>query len=160
MNSYADAKKWYLSPECIKFIPEWWHVLYGFWDVKSNISALVTKAKCYFAIDYAEFEEEGCIRDLLLHKLRQLRKQISNNMNDEFSLTLSKSTDTHKVDGKNWSRKRKIGEFKEEFMVFRNGNASKIDYNDYCDRHGLKEHKVKLEEVDMSTKVEPDEGFL
>ena len=160
MNSYGDAKKWYLSPECIKYLKQWWYVLHSFWDDKDNIFKIANNAKCFFAIDYAEFEEEGCIKDLTLHELRQRRKKISKNMNKEYGVTLTKSASTHKVDGKNWSIKRKLGQFKEEFKKYRKGNASKLECNAYCDKHGLEDYKVELKEVDLSKKVEPNAGFL
>ena len=90
---------------------------------------MVTHVKCFFAIDYQEFEEEGCVKDMNLHHLRQRRKTISNNMRNKHGLTLTKSTKTRKVAEKNWSVKRKLGVFKKEFTKCRDRNTSKVKYN-------------------------------
>ena len=81
-------------------------------------------------------------------------------MNAEHGLILTKSTDEHKVPGKNWSIKRKLGEFKPEFIKFRHGNASRIELNKCCDKNGIRDQKVDTAEVEMSKKVEPNIGFL
>ena len=49
---------------------------------------------------------------------------------------------------------------KEDFIDFRHGNASKNKFNDYCDKNGLEEHKVGIDEVDTSNEVLPTLDFL
>ena len=65
-------------------------------------------------------------------------------MGKKYGLTLTKSTTTHQVAGKNWSFKRKLGVFKKEFIKYRNGNTSKVQFNTDSDANGLEDCKVEL----------------
>ena len=62
--------------------------------------------------------------------------------------------------GKNWSVKRKLHAFKKEFIKFRDGNASKVKFNEWCDASSLKDYKVDIEEADTSKMIEPNVSFL
>ena len=64
-------------------------------------------------------------------------------MNAECYLILTKSMDKYKVPGKNWSIKRKLGKFKPEFIKFRHSNASRLELNKFCDKHGVEDQKVE-----------------
>ena len=75
-------------------------------------------------------------------------------------LTLQKSTVKHKTPGKNWSLKRKLGAFKNDFMFWINGNDSKLHFNEWCENNGLKEQKVYTEEVATSKKILPNVNYL
>ena len=132
----------------------------GCWDDKDNISSIVKLIQCYFGIDYQDYAKNGCIADLLSHHLRQRRKHMSNDVNALHGLTLQKSTAKHKVPGKNYSVKRKLGVFKNEFIHWRNGNASKLQFNEWCSNNDLKDKKVDIEEVDTSKKILPNVDFL
>ena len=57
--------------------------------------------------------------------------------------------------------KRQKGVFNDLFIHFRDGNASKIKFNKWCDKEGLEDkHKWDIEEVDTSAKVKPNVGNL
>ena len=81
-----------------------------------NYYSIVTVIKCYFGIDYKDCTQNGYIANLLSHYLHQRRKYVSNDMNALHGLTLQKSTGNHKIPGKNWSVKRKLGVFKNDFI--------------------------------------------
>ena len=68
-------------------------------------------------------------------------------------MTLQKSARAHELPGKNYSIKRKIEEFKEEFITWRENNTSNVKFNKCYNMNNLKEEKVALEEVDSSAKV-------
>ena len=70
-----------------------------------------------------------------------------------------KATAIHEVPGKNWSVKRKLHAFKKEFIKFRDGNASKVKFNEHCNANGLEDCKVNADEADTSKKIEPNVGF-
>jgi len=133
-----------------------WFVIYGYWDDKKNIAKFVEIIKCYFGIDFKDYTQSGCIYILLLHRLRQIQKYLSNEMNKKHGLTLQKSSNKHKIPGKNWSMKRVPGEFKNDFIFWRHGNASQLKFNNYCDKHNLQERRVEIEEVDTSIKILPN----
>ena len=80
-------------------------------------------------------------------------------MSDKHGLTLTKSATKHKVPCKTWSIKRKLGEFKEEFIKFRDNNTSKVKFNKCCEANGLEDCKVNADEADTSKKIEPNVGF-
>ena len=80
--------------------------------------------------------------------MRQIRIKASNLIEDACGLSLQKSSKDHKVEGKSWSLKRKSGEFKDSFICWRNGNASKIKFNAFCDDHYIENKKVEIEEVE------------
>ena len=81
-------------------------------------------------------------------------------MCNRHGLTLTKPTATHKVAGKNLSIKRKLGVFEKEFTKHRDGNSSEVKFNQCCDTNGLRDCKVKLEEVGISNKIKPNVGHL
>ena len=71
-------------------------------------------------------------------------------MNELHGLTLQKSLKNHKVPGKKWSMKREKGVFNELFIHFRDGNASKIKFNGWCDKEGMEDKcKWDIEEVKL-----------
>ena len=113
----------------------------------------MTVIKYYFSIDYKDYTQNSCIANLLLHYLRQRRKYISNDINTLYGLTLQKSIGNHKILGKNWSVKRKLGVFKNNFMHWRNSNISKLNFNEWCDNNDFKDKKVDIEEMDTSKKI-------
>ena len=57
-------------------------------------------------------------------------------------LTLQKSADKHKIPGKNWSLKRKLLVFKNNFTHLRNGNTSKLHFNESYGNNDLKEKSL------------------
>ena len=152
--------KWILSREAIIHLAELWHVMCRYWDNKQNISAIVNKIKCYFGIDHEDCTQDGCIADLLLYQLRQTRNHVFNDTNALHGLTLQKSADKHKIPGKNWSLKRQLGAFKKDFMCWRNGNATKLYFNEWRENSDLNEHKVWMEKVDTSKKILPNTEYL
>ena len=81
-------------------------------------------------------------------------------MNAFHGLTLQKSADKHKIPGKNWSLKRQLGVFKNDFMHWRNGNASKLHFNEWCENNDLKENKVHVEKMDAPKKILPNVNYL
>ena len=89
-----------------------------------------------------------------------MRKRVSNLMEDPHRLSLQKSTKEHKVEDKSWSMKRKLGENKDSFRYWRNGNASKIKFNAFCDEHDIENETVEIEEADASTKIAPNRELL
>ena len=100
INTCEESKNWMLLPEAVKNLAVLWHVLHGHWDNKDNILGAVTHFKYFFAINYQEFKEEGCAKDLNLHHSHQRRKGISNSMSNKCGLTLTKSTAKHEALGK------------------------------------------------------------
>jgi len=134
--------------------------MHGWCNDKDNVSSITKLIKCCFGIDYQDCTKNGCIADLLSHHLRQRRKHTSNYVNALHGLTLQKSTAKHKVPGKNYSVKRKPGVFNNEFIHWRNGNASKLQFNEWCSNNDLKDKKVDIEEVDTSKKILPNVDFL
>ena len=67
-------------------------------------------------------------------------------------MPLQKSTDAHKVEGKNHYIKRKKKKYENAFMKFREGNAGKIMCDKHCEANKHPELKVEMEEVDITLK--------
>ena len=60
-------------------------------------------------------------------------------MNTLHGLTLQKSTDKYKVPRKNQLLKRQLSIFKNDFKHWRNSNANKLHFNEWCGNDNLKE---------------------
>ena len=161
LTNWDQAMQWILSKQGIICLKELWYSVHGYWENKKNLAKFVQGAKNYFGIDFQDYTQDGCIGRLLLHHLGQRRKTVSNAMNELHGLTLQKSSKKHKVPGKKWSVKREKGVFNELFIHFRDGNASKIKFNGWCDKEGMEDkYKWDIEEVDTSSKVIPNVGNL
>ena len=81
-------------------------------------------------------------------------------MSKEHGLTLTKSTTTHEVAGRNLSAKRKKCIFKKEFAKFRHDNSHKVKFNQCYDANSLKDYKVELKKAGVSNKVELNVSYL
>ena len=109
-----------------------------------------------FGVDFSNCQKHGFVATLANCALRQMRKTIVNSMHVTHGMILQKSTDAHKVGGKNYYSKRKNKKYKNEFMKFRDGNIEKIIYNKRCEYNKYPELKVNVEEVDTTLKENSD----
>ena len=152
--------KWILSPQAITNVPTLWMALNGYWDDNNNIFLIVQCIKCRCGIDFLKFKEGYCLTRMAKYCIGQIRKPIANKMDDEYGLSLQKSSNEHEQEKKSWNKKRKKGEYHEKFKFWRSGNASKNKCNDYCRKHGLIDHMVDIDEVDTTLKEEPSADIL
>ena len=152
--------KWILSPQAMLNLPISWQALNGYWDNKQHMFLLVEHAKCRYGIDFLKFEEEHCIIKMGKHSIYQVKKPIANAIDKECSLTWQELSDKHKQEGKSWSLKRKPGVCKDDFITFRHRNTSKHKFNQCCDKYGLENHKVEIDEIDISYEKEPSKDIL
>ena len=49
---------------------------------------------------------------------------------------------------------------KKEFMKFRGDNASKVKFNEWCDKNYLEDHTDDIKEVDTSKKIASNVIYL
>ena len=160
LNNFDDFQDYLETRNAILNLQSIWHVLFGHWDSKEELFKAVEKIKILFGIDFQDYDQGGFILILIKHCLRQIRKRAANIMNAKYGLTLQKSATNHKQEGKNWSLKRKPGQYKDDFIHWRNGNASKSKCNAFCDKEKIPQIKVKMDKVNTSNKVKPNWEML
>ena len=78
-----------------------------------------------FGVDFSNYQKHGFVITLSNCTLYQMRKTINNSMNATRGMTLQKSTDAHKVVGKNYHIKGKKQKYENELMMFRDSSAEK-----------------------------------
>jgi tRNA U38,U39,U40 pseudouridine synthase TruA len=69
-------------------------------------------------------------------------------------MSLQKSFNKHKVEGKGYYHKRKKIEYKDDFKKFCDSNAGMKHFNNFCESNNRADLKVEIEEVDASQKEE------
>ena len=75
-------------------------------------------------------------------------------------MSLQKSSDKNKVEGKSYYHKRKKMEYKDNFKKFHNGNVGIKYFDNFYESNNHADLKVKIEEVDASQKEEPNWQIL
>ena len=77
-------------------------------------------------------------------------------MNALCGISLQKSYNKHKVEGKDYYYKRKKMEYKDNFKKFHDDNTGIKYFNNFCESNNHADLKVEIEEVDASQKKEPN----
>ena len=75
-------------------------------------------------------------------------------------MSLQKSSNKYKVEGKDYHHKRKKIEYKDNFKKFCNCNIGMKHFNNFCKSNNYADLKAEIEEVDISQKEEPNWQFL
>ena len=97
---------------------------------------------------------------MLNYVLRQIRKRILNSMNALYGISLWKSSNKHKVEGKGYYHERKKIEYKHDFKKFHDGNIGMKHLNNFCKSNNYADLKFEIEEVNAFQIEKPNWQLL
>ena len=98
-------------------------------DNNELIKGIAMTVKNLLGIDFSDYQDLGWFKTLLNCCLKQFRKKVNNNMKKAIGMTMNKSDANHKLDCKNYCKKRKKGVFEEGFAHCLNQDSGKNKRN-------------------------------